>query len=106
MVLFFSANPANTQPLELIKECNKIEEELRFAAGRDKFNFKQHHDISLEDLRKQILLNKPQIIHFSGHGSPRSALVFMGKNGKVKIVPPTALSNWFEILVRIFLLYF
>ena len=99
-ILFLSANPANTEPLELIKECNKIEEELRFAAGSDKFNFKQHHDMSIEDLRRQILLHKPQIVHFSGHGSPRSALVFKGQNGEVEVVPPTALSNMFEILSK------
>ena len=86
-ILFLSANPANTQPLELIKECNKIEEELRFAAGPDKFDFRQRHDIALEDLRKQILVHKPQIIHFSGHGSEESELIFKGKNGEVQTVP-------------------
>src|SRR5262245_57742382 len=99
-ILFLSANPTNTQPLELIRECNTIEEELRFAAGIDKFNFKQHHDSSLDDLREQILLHKPQIIHFSGHGSPRSELIFKGKNGEVQTVPQGAISKFFEILGR------
>ena len=97
-ILFLSANPANTQPLELINECNKIEEELRFAAGPDKFDFRQRHDIALEDLRKQILVHKPQIIHFSGHGSEESELIFKGKNGEVQTVPQGALSEFFEIL--------
>ena len=86
-ILFLSANPAKTQPLELIEECNKIEDEIRFAGGNDKFSFKQRHDISLEGLRKQILIHKPQIIHFSGHGSPRSELIFKGQDGQVQIVP-------------------
>ena len=67
-------------------------------ARNDKFNFKQHHDISLEDLRKQVLLHKPQIIHFSGHGSAKSVLVFKGQEGQVQIVPSIALSNMFKIL--------
>jgi hypothetical protein len=97
-ILFLSANPASTQRLELINECNKIEEEIRYAAGSDKFNFKQHHDISLEDLRKQILLHNPQIIHFSGHGSEESELIFKDKSGEVQTVPQGALSEFFEIL--------
>jgi hypothetical protein len=96
-ILFLSANPAKTKKLELIDECNKIEYEL-YAAGNDKFTFKQHHDISLDNLRKQVFRHKPQIIHFSGHGSEESELIFKGRNGEVQTVPQGALSEFFELL--------
>ena len=93
-------------PLELTKECNEINDELQYARGaRDKegksrndVKLEQRHDISLIDLRRQILNYDSQIIHFSGHGSPRSALVFKNDRGELEIVPPYALSTLFESL--------
>ena len=106
-ILFLSADPENTPPLELTKECNEINDELQFARGtrlkqgassRNDFKLEQRHDISISDLRRQIQNYDPQIIHFSGHGSPRSALVFKNENAQVEIVPSNALSNLFELL--------
>lgn len=99
-ILFLSANPANTQELELIKECNEIEEELQFAAGKGKFKLEQHHDISILNLIKVILNKNPQIVHFSGHGSPRSALILKNEKGEVEVVPSDALSKLFEVLSK------
>jgi len=100
-ILYLSANPANTEPLELNKECNKIDEELRYAAGKGIFKLEQYHDISLENLIKQILNYEPHIVHFSGHGSPSSSLIFKNEeNGQIQVVPPNALSKVFKILSK------
>ena len=96
IILFLSANPANTAQLELVNECNKISDELQYAAGKKIFKLEQRHDISLHDLRKQILNYNPQIVHFSGHGSQRSALIFKSDKGDVEVVPSDALSEFFE----------
>ena len=96
IILFLSANPANTAQLELVNECNKISDELQYAAGKKIFKLEQRHDISLHDLRKQILNYNPQMVHFSGHGSQRSALIFKSDKGDVEVVPSDALSEFFE----------
>ena len=49
-------------------------------------------------MRRQIQNYDPQIVHFSGHGSPRSALVLASDEGEVEIVPSDALSKIFELL--------
>lgn len=97
-ILFLSANPENTDKLKLNQEINEIRDEIRFASGKDAFKIEQYHDIAVSQLQKQLLEYKPQIIHFSGHGSPRSALIFRNENGDVEVVPSDALSELFKIL--------
>jgi hypothetical protein len=98
-ILFLSANPAYTQPLELAKECNIIDQKLRAAANKGDFKLEQRHDISIKWLIEELLHYNPQILHFSGHGSPESSLIFKNENtGQIEEVPPTALSNLFKVL--------
>lgn len=98
-ILFLSANPAATDPLELIKECNIINEKLRSATNKADFKLEQRHDISIKWLIEELLNYDPQILHFSGHGSPNSSLIFKNENtGQIEEVPPSALSNVFKIL--------
>ena len=98
-ILFLSANPAETKPLELIKECNIINDKIRASAGgRALFKLEQRHDISIKSLIEELLNYNPQILHFSGHGSEKSALIFKNENtGQIEEVPPTALSDLFKV---------
>lgn len=98
-ILFLSANPTQTQPLELIKECNGINQKIRSSAGRELLKLEQRHDISIKWLIEELLNYNPQILHFSGHGSEKSALIFKNENtGQIQEVPPSALSSLFKIL--------
>ena len=99
-ILFLSANPAQTDPLDLIKECNTINQKLRSSAsGRDLFMLEQSHDISIKWLIEELLNYNPQILHFSGHGSEKSVLIFKNENtGQIEEVPQSALSEVFRVL--------
>ena len=104
-ILFLSANPAMTKPLDLEEECNGIKEQLQYAAGKagvkNIFKVEQRHEISIRELIRQIQNYDPQIIHFSGHGSPENALIFKNENtGQSEEVPQSKLSDLFEILVK------
>jgi hypothetical protein len=83
-ILFLSANPAMTLPLELQEECNGIKDELQFAAGKagvkNIFKVEQRHEISIRELIRQIQNHDPQIIRYSGHGSSENALIFKNEN--------------------------
>ena len=81
-ILFLSANPDGTDKLELIKECNIINQKIRSSAGRELFKLEQRHDISIKSLIEELLNYNPQILHFSGHGSDKSALIFKNENTK------------------------
>jgi hypothetical protein len=99
IILFLSANPSQTQALELIKECNIINQKIRSGAGRDLFKVEQRHDISIKWLIEELLNYNPQILHFSGHGSEKSALIFKNENtGRIEEVPQFELSEVFRIL--------
>ena len=98
-ILFLSANPAETNPLELIKECNTINQKLRSSAEKGTFNLEQRHDISIKWLIEELLNYNPQILHFSGHGSEKSALIFKNEDtGEIEQVPQSALSEVFRVL--------
>ena len=99
IILFLSANPSTTDALELIKECNIINQKLRAAAEKGDFKLEQRHDISIQWLIEELLNYNPQILHFSGHGSSTSSLIFKNENtGQIEEVPPSGLSNMFRIL--------
>jgi hypothetical protein len=98
-ILFLSANPAETNPLELIKECNTINQKLRSSSEKGTFKLEQRHDISIKWLIEELLNYNPQILHFSGHGSKKSALIFKNENtGEIEEVPQSALSEVFRVL--------
>ena len=99
-ILFLSANPKGTDELELIKECNIINQKIRASAGgRELFKLEQRHDISIKSLIEELLNYDPKILHFSGHGSEKSALIFKNENtGEIEEVPQSALSEVFRVL--------
>ena len=98
-ILFLSANPSETVQLELIKESNIIDQKLRSSAEKGTFELKQRHDISNIRLIEELQYHNPQIIHFSGHGSEKSALLFKNENtGQIEEVPPSVFSDIFKVL--------
>ena len=98
-ILFLSANPTQTKPLQLIKECNTIDQKLRSSSEKGTFKLEQRHDISIKWLIEELLNYNPQILHFSGHGSEKNSLIFKSENtGEIEEVPPSALSEVFRVL--------
>jgi CHAT domain len=99
-ILFLAANPKNTQQLQLNKEYKRIDEELQKSRDRDKFDLQQRQEVSLTELPELLLRFSPQIVHFSGHGSEESALVFQNEDGNSQAAPSAALTKLFEIINR------
>ena len=48
------------------------------------------------DITKALLNTQPQIVHFSGHGTPSGELCFENFVGKSHFVEPDALASLFE----------
>ncbi len=67
-ILFLASNPSSTGRLKLDKEIREIEEGLRRANHRDSFELIQKWAVRPADLRRAMLDENPQIVHFSGHG--------------------------------------
>jgi hypothetical protein len=97
-ILFLAANPKDTQQLQLNKEYKRIDEELQKSKERDKFDVQQRQEVSVRELQPLLLRFEPGIVHFSGHGSEESALVFQNEQENTEIAPPSALTNLFQII--------
>lgn len=94
-ILILSANPRGTTPLRLDQEVREIEEILQKARNRDSFELLIKPAVRTTDIQQIMLENRPQIVHFSGHGSGSQGLVFEDITGKAKLVTTDALSTLF-----------
>jgi hypothetical protein len=97
-ILFLAANPKGTDRLRLDEEVRTIDERLRLAQYRDKFNLEQQWAVRTRDILDAMLRYKPDIVHFSGHGSPDGALIFEDASGAATPVSAAALGALFHAL--------
>ncbi len=97
-ILFLAANPKATPPLRLDEEIRGIDEALRASQGRNRFLLEQQWAVRVSDLQGLLLRHRPDIVHFSGHGSPASTIILEDASGYPDEVPSAALSDLFRLL--------
>jgi hypothetical protein len=97
-VLFLAANPRDTDQLRLGEEVRTIDERLRGADFRDRFDLVQHWAVRFEDLSEALLRHRPHVVHFSGHGSMAGAIILEDADGRSSEVAASALGDLFGIL--------
>lgn len=97
-VLFLTANPAGTQPLQLDEEIRQITAKVRAAEYRDSLELVSRWAVRPDDLLQALLELKPHVVHFSGHGSPAAELILLDDRGNSKPVSKEALIHLFRIL--------
>lgn len=96
-ILYLAADPTDGARLQLGKEYHIIDEQLTIAKLRDRFVLvKPEMSLRPQNITKALLSEKPQIVHFSGHGTPEGALCFEDENGHTKRVEPEALAALFK----------
>lgn len=96
-ILFLAANPHGTSELQLDKEAKEIEDGLERSKLRDQFMLVTKWAVDSETLRRAMLKEQPDIVHFSGHGEGQAGLVLVGQDGKSKPATADALAGLFEI---------
>jgi hypothetical protein len=96
-ILILAANPKGTPQLRLDQEVKKIEQGLERARKRDQFKLVQKWAVTDDDLRRALLDNEPEIVHFSGHGSGVDGLAFEDDSGQVLLISGDSLSRLFEL---------
>ena len=92
-ILFLEANPH--RDLDLNREIKQVEQAIQGARDRDKFQLKLGLAVGSEDLHDLILNFEPNIVHFCGHGSGESGLVFLDKK-----ISTDALSSLFKLFQK------
>lgn len=95
-ILMMTANPTDTARLFLEKEIVAIKEGLDAASLREQFEFIVKTKITIADLRRAMLKESPQIVHFSGHGAGEPGIVLEDDSGKTQLVSSDALAAFFQ----------
>lgn len=99
-ILFLSANPWNTSRILVDEEAREIFERLQEGPFRYKFELHKHTAIRPVDLQKLLMIHRPHIVHFSGHGHKRQRIILGGSAGRGKTVDPKGLAQMFALYKR------
>lgn len=94
-ILILSSNPKGTSVLDLDREIRDIREGLRRSLNRDQFRIEARGAVRPIDLRRSLLDERPQIVHFCGHGSGAGGLVLETDSGEAQLVDSNALAELF-----------
>lgn len=95
-ILFLAANPQGTARLSLDREYSQIQDALRRSKLRDRFELVSRPAADSTSLRRALLDETPDIVHFSGHGEGQAGLVLEGSDRKPKPATGEALSELFK----------
>jgi hypothetical protein len=96
-ILFLAADPTDASRLRLGEEFREIQEKLKLAKFRDRFALELPQlSVRPSDISQALLDTQPQIVHFSGHGTPTGALCFEDLVGKNHPIESDALAALFE----------
>jgi len=96
-ILILSANPINTSRLRLDEEVREIQVALSRAISKEEFELINIGAVRIDDLRRALLDNEPQVVHFSGHGTGTDGIVLENLFGEVQLVSTESLSNLFKL---------
>lgn len=84
-ILFLAANPTTTSALDLEEELRSLDMELRGVTHRDRIVFTARHAVRPDDLIRHVRADKPNVIHFSGHGNPNGIILRSDAAGDAEV---------------------
>ncbi|HYI09190.1 MAG TPA: CHAT domain-containing protein [Thermoanaerobaculia bacterium] len=95
-VLLVCANPRGTNQLRTAEEERVLKEAVRLSSHRDRISVTVLNAATIDDVRRELLKQSFQVVHFSGHGT-NSGLVFEDTAGRLMVPDSAALA---ELLQR------
>lgn len=99
-ILFLSANPSTTGWISVDEEAREIFERIQEGPYRDHFELHKHTAIRPNDIQKFLLLHRPHIVHFSGHGHKTQRLILGGSSEPGKPIDQKGLAQVFGLYKR------
>ncbi len=97
-ILFLAASPAEEAHLQLDQEYREIDEKLKKSRYRDVFELKSQWAVRIGDLTGYLMDHKPDIVHFSGHGSDTHEIILLNNKNESHPVSAEKLSDLFSVL--------
>ena len=95
-ILFLAANPDDSIRLHLAREERKIKDMLSTTSNRDAFKFESELAARLSTITGALQSQKPEIVHFSGHGEGEGGIVIEDSTGNSKLLSTARLDFLFE----------
>ena len=95
-ILFLTANPSTTTRLNLDTELRQIREKLAQESKADLFKLLIKAPTDTDDLHRLLLTHKPDIVHFSGHGSREQKIILRGSQGHEMVADTESLVDAFQ----------
>jgi TPR repeat protein len=99
-ILFFAADPLSVggeqRRLLLDTEAREIKQEMVAARHRDRVEFVSCGATRTRDLGRELLQEKPHIVHFSGHGGSKGLVLEADDGSGAHYVDAAALKEFFE----------
>lgn len=67
-IVFLASNPSDTAKLQLTTEHSRVTTRLQDAPAPEQFRLKFKQAVTPSEFTQYLFLEKPDIVHFSGHG--------------------------------------
>ncbi len=96
-ILILTANPRGTTPLALETEVREIRESLRLSSQGDRWTLEHRTAVRWKDVRRELEEIRPEIVHFSGHGTGAEGLVLEGDDSSSHLISADALKRCFAL---------
>lgn len=96
-VLFMTANPKDTQAIQLTKEYKEVETLQHVMDQQDRYEVKLVPNTSTQEFMQRIMAEQPRILHFSGHGTGQAGLIFHDSNDNAQFANSQALGAMFSV---------
>lgn len=99
-LLYLVASPAGEQPereIDVDADYDAIQDAIDAVGATDCFELRRVWGVRPEDLIDQLGHWRPNIVHFSGHGSRGRGLVFTNDLGHAVLASPAGLTGIFRV---------
>lgn len=93
-ILFLASAPEDQIWLRTDKELREVKTALQQTRHHKSFQWSSHHAVRPADLRRALLAETPDIVHFSGHGEA-GGILLENEQGQAQSVAVTALADLF-----------
>lgn len=84
--------------MRLAKEHREIEHRILLAQKKDRLVLVNKGAVRAGDLQFYLNQERPNIVHFSGHGTAEGRIVLEDNSGNARPIPPEALARVFRVL--------
>jgi hypothetical protein len=100
-ILYLTASPTDPDlelpPLRTDFEMKKVKERLQLSRTRDRYRIEFCPAATWDELSQALVDNKPQVVHFSGHGDSDGNLLLEDSVGRVALTTPEGLASLFDL---------